>query len=155
MPCFWRPVVGALLLVNANNTCFPVQSHIIERARVQQQRRNTGRRGSAAQDKRQAGKGKKRGGGAASSAHARSQGSGGAVDKEDIANAKRMLVRCFLNVTSVMQCEDGFACVALSCTRIGAENAGSEVVNLYVAPQHLRIPADDSEWEGAAAYVLI
>ena len=69
--------------------------------------------------------------------------------------AHASMVRCFLNVTSVMRCVDGFACVALSCRRIGAENAGPEVMNLYVAPQHLKVPEDDREWECAVSYVLI
>lgn len=64
-------------------------------------------------------------------------------------------VHCILNVTSTMQCMEGFACVSLWCGRIGAENAGRERRNLYVAPQHLRVPEDDREWEGAAPYVLI
>ncbi len=69
--------------------------------------------------------------------------------------ARASKVHCILNVTSTMQCMEGFACVSLWCGRIGAENAGRERKNLYVAPQHLQVPEDEREWEGAVPYVLI
>jgi hypothetical protein len=45
---------------------------------------------------------------------------------EDKVRASK--VQCFLNITSVMRCVDGFVCIAVSCVRIGAENAGSQVI---------------------------
>lgn len=67
----------------------------------------------------------------------------------------KSMVRCYLNVTSVLRCREGFACVALSCVTTGALHAGKEVKNLYVAPQHLVVPEDDQQWDRAFAYVFV
>ena len=64
-------------------------------------------------------------------------------------------VRCYLNVSSVLSCRDGFACVAVSFASAGAKNAGKDVRNLYVAPQHLLIPEDDRQWEASLAHIII
>ena len=77
-------------------------------------------------------------------------------DEEELARrVSACMVRCFLNVTSVLQCMDGFACVAVSCIRVGAEDAGTTIRNLYVGPQHLRLPANEQEWEAAAHHVFV
>lgn len=48
-------------------------------------------------------------------------------------------VHCFLNVTPVMYAKDGYICVSVgSCMR--AKNAATDVKNLYVFPQDLRMP---------------
>jgi hypothetical protein len=66
-----------------------------------------------------------------------------------------MLVRCFLSVTSVLNCEDGFVCVAVSCERIGANTAGTEMKNMYVAPQHLAMGSSDKQWDSALEHICI
>ena len=80
-------------------------------------------------------------------------------EEEDFARltdaVDKSMVRCYLNVTPVLNCVDGFACVAVMCYRTGAANAGKEVKNLYVAPQHLRLPADEREWDSAIAHVFV
>jgi hypothetical protein len=68
---------------------------------------------------------------------------------------EKCLVRCFLNVTSVLNCEDGLVCVAISCANRGARNAGKDVKNVYVAPQDLRMPESDRQWEESLSYVLV
>jgi hypothetical protein len=68
---------------------------------------------------------------------------------------EKCLVRCFLNVTSVLNCEDGLVCVAISCVNRGARNAGKDVKNVYVAPQDLRMPESDRQWEESLSYVLV
>lgn len=67
----------------------------------------------------------------------------------------KCMVRCYLNVTSVLRCREGFACVAISCALTGARNAGREVRNLYVSPQHLQMPEDEQQWDKAFHYVFI
>jgi len=64
-------------------------------------------------------------------------------------------IRCHLNVASVLNCQDGFVCVAVSCARVGARSAGTEVRNLYVAPQHLLLGSDDKKWDAAHSYIFI
>jgi hypothetical protein len=64
-------------------------------------------------------------------------------------------VRCFLNTTSVQNCMHGLVCVAISCANSDARNAGREIRNLYVAPQHLALPEDDRAWDQAASYIYI
>lgn len=74
---------------------------------------------------------------------------------ELVSRVEKSMVRCYLNVTSVMNCADGFACVAVSCELSGAKSAGKEIRNLYVGPQHLRIPEDEREWDGAIPFVFV
>lgn len=64
-------------------------------------------------------------------------------------------VRCFLNVSSVLSCRDGFVCVAVSCAASDAKKAGNNIKNIYVAPQDLAMPEDDREWEGALSFIYI
>ena len=54
-----------------------------------------------------------------------------------------------------MQFQDGLVCIAVSCARKGAKNTGKEIKNIYVAPQDLRLPENDREWEDALAYILV
>ncbi len=65
------------------------------------------------------------------------------------------MVRCYLNVSSVLSCRDGFVCVAISCASAEAKNAGKDVKNFYVAPQHLLLPEDDRQWEAAVSHIVI
>ena len=58
-------------------------------------------------------------------------------------------------VTPVLRCVDGFACVAVSCVKVGAEDAENTLRNLYVGPQHLRVPEDEGEWETAVQQLFI
>ena len=80
-------------------------------------------------------------------------------EQEDSSTMKSALngsmVRCFLNVTSVLKCVDGFACVAVMCRRTGAKNAGKESKNLYVQPQFLRLPEDEREWDASSPFLYV
>jgi hypothetical protein len=80
-------------------------------------------------------------------------------DRHRVATLARALdetmVRCYLSMTSVLDCEEGFVCVAVSCERIGARNAGTEMKNMYVAPQHLAMCKCDKEWECALGHICI
>jgi hypothetical protein len=67
----------------------------------------------------------------------------------------KSLVQCYLNVTSVLSCKDGLVCVAVSCGRKDAKNAGKDVKNIYVAPQDLIMPEDDKQWDEALSYILV
>ena len=67
----------------------------------------------------------------------------------------KSLVRCFLNVTSVLSCKDGMVCVAMSCSNRRARNAGKEVKNVYLRPQDLRLPESDKQWEESLAHILV
>lgn len=81
----------------------------------------------------------------------------------DSAAAKRELVklveessvRCFLNVSPVLSCRDGFVCVTMSCAAADAKKAGSKAKNIYVAPQELSLPEDEREWESALSFIYI
>ena len=68
---------------------------------------------------------------------------------------ERTLVRRFLNVTSVLSCKDGLVCIAVSCARKGARNAGKEVRNIYVAPQDLKLSDNEKQWDEAVSYIFI
>ena len=65
------------------------------------------------------------------------------------------LVRCHLNVTSVLSCTDGLICVAISCAIKGAKNTGKDVKNIYVGPQDLQIPETDKQWDEALSYIVV
>jgi hypothetical protein len=67
----------------------------------------------------------------------------------------KSLVRCFLNVTSVLSCKDGMVCVAMSCSNRRARNTGKEVKNVYLRPQDLRLPESDKQWEESLAHILV
>jgi hypothetical protein len=68
---------------------------------------------------------------------------------------EQSLVQCYLNVTSVLSCKDGLVCIAVSCARKDAKNAGKEVRNIYVAPQDLMVPEGDKQWEEALSYIFV
>lgn len=136
------------------------QAHLIERARrqmkeckrVQQQQQN--KRG-----KHRKAKGNKKNRRGPGDPAANGRDSEDDDDDRDfgemIRRVEQSMVRCHLNVTSVMQCVEGYVCVAVSCELSGAKNAGSDIRNLYVAPQHLKIPDDEREWDAAASHVFV
>lgn len=62
-------------------------------------------------------------------------------------------LQCFLSVPSILVASEGVVCVTLSCARVESRSELPEVRNVFVAPQHLRIPKDTHEWGEAVSFV--
>ena len=82
----------------------------------------------------------------------------GGGDNDDDDPAASLLhqysVHCFLNVTPMMYARDGYVCVAVQ-SMMRAKNANTEIKNLYVYPQDLKVPKDLQEWERATSMIVV
>lgn len=72
-----------------------------------------------------------------------------------LKHARETFVQCYLNVTPLLNSEDGLVCIALSYAMKGVSVTDRTIKNIYVAPQDIRMPYNDTQWDDAASYVVL